>query len=723
MTNRPALKHSSHTLTFFRNLAAGAGRDVPDATIENALRTSLSPALFDGSTDLNITRHLGTLCHRLGLTINHILVHPEEAVSLVSTHRPVLLVIQRTHGRELMMMRGGNEPTIKVDILDANQQHELHLPRINVIRELELSDGRLLAAFSIEAMAWTAGPPSTTTKQHPLARLWQFVEPDRTEILIVVGFAIGLGILTLAIPIAVQAMVNFVAFGGLMQPLIVVGLLLLFFLAFAGAIRIFKFYTVEILQRRLFVRVVSELSARLPRVRREALDHNQGPVLVNRFFEVITIQKAGSALLIDGLDIVLQASIGLLVLGFYHPLLLLFDVLLISSIVFILFVMGRGAIRTAVSESTAKHAVAGALEELLRIPITYKLAGASEFARARLAELSGNYIHARRNHFRVVFRQQWGAVILHTVAATTLLTLGGWLVIEGQLTLGQLVAAELIVSVALLSFVKFGKRLEAFYDVAAAADKLATLMDLPLEKDGGESVIPNIAGVDLELRRVSYKYVSGNDCIKDFSLTLEPNAKVAVSGPRRSGKSTLAELVTGLRHPDSGVVLFDGIDLRDIADVSIRSQLELVKDLEIVEGTILDNIRLGRSDVTATQIRKMLERFGILEEITELPHGLRTPLSSTGAPLSRSTVLLLMLARACVCSPRLIVIDDTLDQIDSESLSRVMTVLTDPSSSWSLLVFTNRPDVVAAMDKIVQLDSPAPRGKADRERANRMDDA
>lgn len=721
MIDRSVSELLPYALAFFRNLAAGTGRNVPDATIEKVLQVSLSPILFGDSEVFGVTQQLGELCGGLGLTINRIPANPEDVVNLVTACRPVLLVIQRTRGRELLAMQGNNEPTVKVDVLNINKNHELYLPRVNVIKELELSGGRLLAAFSIEAMARIEESSTTATKQHPLNRLWQFVEPDRTEILIVVGFAIGLGILTLAIPIAVQALVNFVAFGGLMQPLVVIGLLLLFFLAFSGAIRVFKFYVVEILQRRLFVRVVSELSARLPRVRREALDHNQGPVLVNRYFEVMTIQKAGSALLIDGLDIVLQASIGLLILGFYHPLLLLFDVLLISSIVFILFVMGRGAVRTAISESNAKHAVAGALEELLRIPFTYKLAGASEFARARLAELSGNYIDARRKHFRIVLRQQWGAVILYTVAGTALLTLGGWLVIEGQLTLGQLVAAELIVSVALLSFVKFGKRLEAFYDVAAAADKLGTLMDQPLEADGGESLMPRASGFKLELRRVSYKYPAGNDCLKDFSLTLEPNAKVAVTGPRRSGKSTLAELVTGLRQPDSGVVLFDDVDLRDIADVSIRSQLELVKELEIAEGTILDNIRLGRSDVNNTQIRSVLEQFGILEELMELPHGLRTAISSSGAPLSRSTALFLMLARACVCRPRMIVIDDVLDQIDSESLSRVMTVLTDPSSPWSLLVFTSRPDVEAAMDKIVRLEPPATRRKIEKTLANGAD--
>jgi ABC-type bacteriocin/lantibiotic exporter with double-glycine peptidase domain len=694
-------------LEFFRNLAASAGHAVPDTTVENALQIGLSPILHNMKGEIEIARHLGELGHRLGLTVNRVQVRLEEAVGLVAARRPVLLVIQRSGGRELVLMQGDNEPNVRVNVLTKNQNYALRLSRFSVIEELGLSDERLVATFGIEVMAGSPESSIAATKPHPLTRLWQFIEPDRTEILIVVGFAIGLGVLTLATPITVQALVNFVAFGGLMQPLIVVGLFLLFFLAFAGAIRVFKFYIVEILQRRLFVRVVSELSARLPRVRRDAIDHSNGPVLVNRYFEIMTIQKAGSALLIDGLDIILQASIGLLVLGFYHPLLLMFDVLLITSIVFVLFVMGRGAIRTAISESDAKHAVAGALEDLLRVPLMYKLAGAPEFARARLAELSGNYIDARHKHFSIVFRQQLGAVTLHTIAGTTLLTLGGWLVIKGQLTLGQLVAAELIVSVALLSFVKFGKRLEAFYDLTAAADKLGTLMDQPLEKDRGESCIPGACGLTLELRRVSYGYASDNVCLRNFSLILEPHARVAVSGPRRSGKSTLAELVAGLRNPDAGVVLFDDIDLRDIADVSIRTHLELVKDFEIVGGTILDNVRLGRSDVSIAQVRKMLERYGILEELTALPQGLRTPISSSGAPLSRSTALLLMLARASVGHPRIIVIDDVLDQIDPESLSRAVAVLADPLAPWSLLVFTSRQEVCAAMDRTVLLESPS----------------
>lgn len=536
----------------------------------------------------------------------------------------------------------------------------------------------------------------------PIRRLWSFLAPDRAEIVIVIGFAIGLGFLALATPIAVQSLVNFVAFGGLMQPLIVVGLLLFFFLAFAGAIRVFKFYVVEVLQRRVFVRVVSDLSNRLPKVKVDAYDRGHGPELVNRFFDVLTIQKAGSALLIDGLDIALQAGIGLLVLGFYHPFLLVFDVLLIAAIAFILFFLGRGALATARKESAAKYDVAGALEELAHAPVTYKLAGAPEFARARLAHLASHYIGVRRRHFRVVCRQLVGAVTLNAVAGTALLTLGGLLVISGQLTLGQLVAAELIVSVALVSFVKFGKQLEAFYDLLAGVEKLGVLYDLPLEKDGHEILPETPAAAALELRGVSYGY-QGRSKVQDMSLRIEPGERVAIRGGRGAGKSTLAEIITGLREPDSGVALFDEADLRGINRDSLRIQLDLVAGFEFVQGTILENVRLGLTDISDADVRDALRRLGVLDELLALPDGLQTEMSPSGVPLSSSMGRLVVLARAIASKPRAIVIDGLLDELDPESLARAVAVLAEPRAPWTLLVLTAREDVADSMDRTITI--------------------
>jgi ABC-type bacteriocin/lantibiotic exporter with double-glycine peptidase domain len=693
---------------FFRGLAGQAGRAIPGRTIDAAVAPLAAAVVAAEAPPAERIARLADLCGQLGLGLTPVRARFDEAVAMVAERRPVLFLMRRGDEVELLAVYGVDGPTVRIERLRGARHEVQTAPRGEVGAGLAPEEGEIEAVFQVRSIgrADAAIPPSYEGR--PFLRLWHLLEPDRTEIWIVIGFAAGLGVLTLATPIAVQALVNFIAFGGLMQPLVVVGLLLLFFLGFAGAIRVFKFYVVEVLQRRVFVRVVSDLSARLPRVRLDVYDRGHGPELVNRFFDVLTIQKAGSALLIDGLDIVLQAGIGLLVLGFYHPFLLVFDVLLILAIAFILLGLGRGAVATARKESQAKYEVAGALEELARAPVTYKLAGAPEFARAKLAELAGNYITNRRKHYGVVLRQLIGSVTLHAIAGTALLSLGGLLVIEGQLTLGQLVAAELIVSAALASFVKFGKQLEATYDLLAGVDKLGLLFDLPLDDDEGESHVPVGEAADLELRDVSYRYPGRPTGVRGINLRVRAHERVAVRGPRGAGKSTVAELVSGLRDPDSGVVLFDGVDIREVANVSIRTQMDLVKGLEIVAGSILDNVRLGRSDVSTQEVREALQRFGILDELLALPDGLRTEITSAGSPLSRGTAQLVMLARAVVGRPRAVVVDGVLDELDPSARMRALEVLSDRSAPWTLVVFTAFDEVCGPMDRVVDLGAAAP---------------
>ncbi|MDJ0820033.1 MAG: ATP-binding cassette domain-containing protein [Desulfobacterales bacterium] len=685
---------------FFERLAQGTGRTVPAPTAD-----AVQPIL-GGENKVASGSQLVHVCQRFGLTLSPIRPRIDEAIGLVMPQRPVLLELEGSDGPALAAIHDGDAMHVRIDLLSHSEA--LNYVVSNARAEERLAGWRLKAAHRVSSMGDVVSAKTTSNEAlTAFQRLRQLLAPDRSEIIIVIGFAVGLGFLTLATPIAVQTLVNFVAFGGLMQPLIVVGILLLFFMAFAGAIRVFKFYVVEILQRRVFTRVVSDLSIRLPRVRFDTYDRGYSPELVNRFFDVVTVQKAGSTLMIDGLDILLQTGIGLLVLGFYHPLLLVFDILLIAVILFIVFGLGRGAVATARKESSAKYAVAGALEELTLDPMTYRFTGAPEFARARLADLAGDYILARRKHYSVIFRQLVGAVTLHAVAATALLTLGGFLVIRGQLTLGQLVAAELIVSVALASFVKFGKQFEATYDLLAGVDKLGILFDLPVEDEAGEPHVPGDDGARLELRRVSYRYPDSTSGLTGLSLLVEADERVAVRGPRGSGKSTVAELIVGLREPSEGVVLFDGNDIGDIARMSIRTQIDLVRGCELVDGSVMDNIRLGRSDISGEKIRRVLDRLGILDELLELQNGLRTEVSRSGAPLSRTMVLMLMLARAAVGAPRALVIDGVLDELDQASLSGALAVLCDRNAPWTLLVTTIRDAVSAEMERVIELDQPS----------------
>ncbi len=542
----------------------------------------------------------------------------------------------------------------------------------------------------------------------PLRRLWRLLAPERRDMAIVVVFAIGAGVLALATPVAVQALVNIVSFGGMNQPLLILSILLFGFLSLAGAIRAMKVYMVEILQRRLFVRIVTDLGYRLPRVHVESFDRHHGPELVNRFFDVLTVQKVGATLLLDGIAVVLQTTIGLLILAFYHPLLLAFDVVLVTAILVILFALGRGGLRTAINESKAKYAVAASLEEIAHYPLSFKQAGGPELAQKRADVLAVNYVEARRQHYRVVFRQIVCSLALQVIAATALLTLGGWLVINGQLTLGQLVAAELIVSIVLVSFAKLGQKLESFYDLLAAVDKLGQLQDLKLERDTGQPVTPSASGAKLKLTDVRFAYAGRRDALVDFNLTVEPGERVRIVGGHGSGKSTLVELLYGLRTPTMGRLEIDGVDFREIGLESLRSQMAVVKGIEMIDGTIQENVSMGRPEVSHADVRAALEAVGMIDEIRELPEGIYTKVSSTGSPLSSGLARRLMLARAIAGKPRLIVLDDFLDDLDSDERHQVLAALVRPDNGWTLIVMSRPSSPYGEIRRTVRLNGNRP---------------
>jgi len=516
------------------------------------------------------------------------------------------------------------------------------------------------------------------------------LHPERGDIALVVLFSTVVGILVLATPITVQALVNFVSFGGVLQPLIVLGVLLFGLLVLAGGIRVLQTYVVELLQRRLFVRVVADLADRLPRVTLDHFYQSNGPERVNRFFDLIIVQKITATLLLSGISLLLQALVGLLILAFYHPFLLAFDAVLVALIAVVLFVGGRGAVRTAVQESKVKYAIAGALEETARHPLIFKLAGTSAYARDRLNGMAIKYLTARRSHFGIVLRQVVGFMLLQAIAATALLTLGGWLVMDGQLTLGQLVAAELILSAVLASFSKMSIKLESIYDLFAAAAKLDEMLDLPLEREGGASLAGTNFNAGLQVKRLSFNFPGGPPILKDLSFSIAPGRNLTIEGGSASGKSTLAEIILGMRTPVSGRVELGGMDIREMSLAALREHVMCVRDCEIIEASVEENVRMGRASVSDSDVRAALDQVDLLREVRDWPDGLATVLSFAGAPMSTGQARRLMIARALAGRPRVLILDSILDEIDDAIRARLETSLTSWNPDMAMLILTRR---------------------------------
>lgn len=526
----------------------------------------------------------------------------------------------------------------------------------------------------------------------PLQRLQQLILVEREDIGALLAFGVGIGLMSLATPVAVQALVNTIAFGALLQPLVVLTLILLVLLSFSNALVALQFYVVEMLQRRLFVRLFGESANRLRNVAVSARDHHDLPELANRFFDVVSLQKTAASLLLETLGYLLQTLIGMILLAFYHPLLLAFDLFLIAALYLILFVMGKQGIPTAIEQSKAKYTAAAWLENIAANPVLGKSRLGADFVDRHSERIAQNYLQACVRHFRILSRQNVGALILHTLANTALLGMGGWMVIERQLSLGQLIAAELVVNAMVYGLTRLGKTLDNFYELVASVDKIGYLLDLPQESEQGVAPTATEQGYRVEISQLCLPDTAHSDPANRVNLVLEPGENLVISAGAERG--SLLDAVFGSRAPSGGRIYLNGQDLRELNLGQLRDTVCLVRHAELVEATVAENLTVGR-ELPLTELRAALNRVGLLETISALPDGLNTALYPHGAPLGEEQAQRLTLARAIAARPRLLLIDRALDRIDSHYLPTILDALLAEDAPWTLLAVSHDPLVLA----------------------------
>lgn len=541
----------------------------------------------------------------------------------------------------------------------------------------------MLAAESASRFHYQTGEQTQPLK--PLRRFFALLKPEASDIRTIVVFSIVIGLLSLTLPLAVEAVVNTIAFGRYLQPLIVLSLIVFIFLSFRAGLTVLMTVVTEIIQRKLFVRSVEDLSYRLTRVPMSAWRSKHGPELVNRFFDIVTVQKVTSKLLLETLMLVLQTVIGLSVLAFYHPFLLGYDIGLLAVMTIVLYVMGRGAVRSATDESQLKYETAAWLQEIVRHPSTYKFNGGLGFAINRADELAAEYINHRKSHFKILIRQFGFAMLMQVVAATVLLALGGYLVIQGQMTLGQLVAAELIVTVILGSFAKVGKDLESFYDLMASVDKLGKLFDLPVEPIGKLQLARNPGAYDASLVDVK---LNANE--QSATLRFSPGKSYAIYSSSELRREKLMEILVGQSKPAEGHALLNDYRVDAIAAESLQETISLVRDIELFVGTVDENLRMGRENVGSAEANEVVNRLGFRKTVAGLSDGFATKINISGYPLSQGQAIRLVIARALIAKPGILFVDGLLDRLSDEDIEDLLPRLETFAESTTIIVATGR---------------------------------
>ncbi len=537
----------------------------------------------------------------------------------------------------------------------------------------------------------------------PWVRLLRLIRLDFSDLVVLVSYNLVSALLVLATPLAAQALINSIAAGMFLQPVVVLTALLFLGLALASLLGMLQFTLVELLKQRVLARTALRLSQRLPFASLLVFQRTNSAELLNRFFDVLTLQKSASKLLLDCPQAVLQVLVGLLLLSFYHPFLLLYGLALVAGMLFVLL-MGFGGISSSIRVSARKYRVAGWLEELGRCQLAFKMAPGSTLPEGQTDRLVVDYILERRRHFLVLLRQWAAHYAVYVVGSAGILGLGGWLVINRGLTLGQLVAAELVVLNALRAFEKIVYSLPAFYDTLTALDKLSAIEEIPLERKDGRPVPTTFAGPVLECRHLSYQYFEGFS-LREVSLRLEPGSLVSLLGPNGSGKSTLLELIAGLLEPSQGLLLVNGVDVRDACLTSLRKVAVLVgQPQDLFEGTIEENILVGR-ELDHGDLLWALELTRLDHDLALTKQGLKTRLVSEGRNLSRGMRQKVLLARAVIGRPRLLLLDEALTSIDERDRVAILEAMAPKRNQWTVLNVTHEPWSMMASDCIYVLEA------------------
>jgi len=514
----------------------------------------------------------------------------------------------------------------------------------------------------------------------------QVLGPERPFYVLAAIYGAGVSLLSLAVPVSVQMLINTVANTGLATPLFVLSGALFGLLLVSGLLSALRLHLMELFGRRFYARFFSEATLRTVYARNPFFQDMGRSELFNRYFDIMTMQRSVPYLLIGAYTILLQAVVGFVVVSFYHPFFFVFSVVFVTIVALIWMIWGGRAIRTGIALSHAKYDAARWLQSLGASNGFYKTDRRLDSALDAADEATARYVDAHKRHFRSFFAQTVSLYVLYAGASAALLGLGGWLVIQSELTLGQLVAAELILSAVFLGVSQLGSYLTVFYDLCAAAEELHMFYDVSQEEKIGE-VEPGDAPAELVFDRVVGEARGGE---ASLTLTVPAGARVLASASDHGLQRLFTHLLKRHVTPRSGWMGLGGADIADMDAHRRRQEMIVLDRPTIVDVTIRDYLALAAPSASPEQTTRILELTGLRAVVAALPDGLDSRLASNGWPLSLSETMMLKLAGALLARPRILILTQLFDAAPQETLARVLAAVRD-DPCMTLIYFSNRP--------------------------------
>jgi ABC-type bacteriocin/lantibiotic exporter with double-glycine peptidase domain len=544
-------------------------------------------------------------------------------------------------------------------------------------------------------------------EESPFIRFINLLKVDRKDVTQIIFYAIFAGIISLSLPLGIQAIINLIQSGRVSASWVLLVLIVVIGVALGGTLAIMQLRITENLQQKIFVRSSFDFSYRLPKIKFEELYNKYAPELANRFFDTMVIQKGASKLLLDFSSSLLQIIFGIILLALYHPFFILFGIFLLLLLYIIFKFSYNSGLSTSLNESKYKYKVVAWLQEIARNSSSFRRQENFDFALARNNDLVEQYIGYREKHFNVIKRQFIQLIGFKILITASLLFIGGYLVLNQQMNIGQFVAAEIIIILVINSVEKVVLGLETFYDVLTSVEKIAQVFDLEIEKYNAKSADYCFTKLCLETDNLSLKFPDNKKSVLSrITLKIEPEERVFLAGENGSGKSSLIRVLSGLIEPTSGAYFINDDTYLKIDKNQLRSHISVVMQEDTpFEGCILENITFMNPLVTNEQVKWAIDAVGLGEFIKSMPEGLDTKIVPEGKQLSSSNAQKILIARSIVTQPKVLLLEDPLNKMDTKIANEIIDFLVDSKHKWTLVVSSKNEYWKKQCSRVIELSN------------------
>ena len=539
-----------------------------------------------------------------------------------------------------------------------------------------------------------------------LYKLFRLLRLDGKEITALYLLSILSGLIQLSLPLGIQAIINFaiVATGRKQLPASMWVLILLVVLGvlFTGMLKINQMKIVEKIQQKIFTRFSFEFSYRIPKLNVISIDQYHLPELVNRFFDIPTLQKSLAKLLLDIPTAVIQLCFGLILLAFYNSVFIVFGIILLVVLYLILYISSPKGFEASLEESNYKYDLGGWVQEIARGIKTFKFFNSFNLHLEKTNHLLEGYLHSRNRHFQILKLQYWSLVVFKILITAAMLIVGGILLIRQEINIGQFIAAEIIILTIMNAVEKLIVSLETVYDLLTSIEKINKITEKPIDEEGTYEYVKK-QGIEIEAKNLSFGFEK-TPILKNISFLIKPGQKVAITGDGDSGKTVLLRMLTGVFQDFEGDLSFDQVPINNYNLNTLRNNIGIyMQKQDIFSASLWENITLGNKEVKEQDVLDTFKIVGLDNFYKSLSKGFDTHLEPTGKQLSSSSVQKLLIARSLLNQPALLLLDEPMKLIaadDKQYLKNYLFGLKDVT----IIFTTNDPALIAKCDMVIHLD-------------------